>query len=161
MKPILYDGILIHPDITKPWTLAVQSGSSNILYGLSFIGVRPIGCACSESFEKVPLDKMAENAYYIDTTPVPYDRVEMLKEYGPIVDTKLPELTITYLGIDRKFTDLISAINFKGTLDRFTCCSVDIIVQVWKVLGARIGRVKSGKIAWDKQFSYPETIKPN
>ena len=149
------------PSQLRPWMMAVQGLTSYTLYGLYFMGAIPAGCACNEGFEAVDLSKLAEGAYYIDTSPVDSKQAKTMLEHGPAVDTRLPELSISQAEETRTFPDMIAAIEFPDTLDTFTSVSIDILVQMWRVLGARVGRVFGGKIEWQRQLLLKETQLPN
>ena len=91
-----------------------------------------------------------DGAYVLDCSKVDYDAKINLSLNGPVVDTMLPELTIQRMDVVISFSSLKDALSHKLTNKSLTCVSVDLYTSLYRSLGAKIGRVKSGSILWEQ-----------
>lgn len=157
MKPVSYEGLPILPASDKPWMIVICSGGSYVLYGLSFAGNRRNGVASLSGYDTLVTDRLALGCYYLDTTPVPTDWAEMFQVNGPVLDCELPPLTISAAGNPITFKDIVAAIEDSKTLQALTQVSPDVYVQIWRVMGARVGRWNGEKILWEEQLVSKET----
>jgi hypothetical protein len=161
MKPRIFEGQKINTSPAKPWMLAVRYVGHYTLYGLSYRGENVAGLASSSSFSDLALDTLAVGAYYIDVGPVPKQQADTLSENGPAVDTQLAPLTSQFGDLVRSHSSMVEAITAPDILNMMSLVSVDIFAQMWRVMGAKIGRHDGEEIVWEKQLVYKETILPN
>lgn len=157
----IFENIPICPIPGSAGMLAILNDHQYSLYGAYIIKGKVIGSSCQSGFEKLDPDTLADGAYFIDTGPVPKENADLFYSNGPTVDIQLPPFTISFGGNNKTYKDIITAINDKQCLQLMSLVSIDICVQIWRVLGAKIGRKIENKIIFEKQKNYSELIKPN
>lgn len=161
MKSVKYENMPVAPCQLKPWAILVQADNVYTLYGIYFMGTIPNGCASNSGYEPPSLDSLAPGAYYVDTTPVDKASADLVSVNGPVLDVQLKELTTSRLDKTTKYSDIVEAINAPTTLASLTLVSLDIYVQIWRALGARIGRKVNDQIEWEKPVVFKETVLSN
>lgn len=156
-----FDGQSIIPTPKSPWMLAIKLLGHYTLWGASFIKERRVGLASSSAFDDMSIDTLSSGAYYIDTTTMNNEFAETIHFNGPVVDIDLPPLSIRPLNSIITFADMIEVIQSPHTLQVMTAVSIDVYAQIWRVMGAKIGRCINKNIVWEQQINYTKTSTAN
>jgi len=152
-----YDGQEINPTPDNPWTVVISHYDSYRLYGETFLKGKAVGISSSSGFSQFPKSNIAIGAYIIDTSSIIETTVDMLDENGPVLDITLQPLTIRPLISEITFRSMTEAIEYSHTLQTMTAVSPDIYAQIYRVIGARIGRWNGNEVDWEKPKAYPES----
>lgn len=155
---MIYDGIDIEVSAKTPLMLVGQFEAGAYANGLSYLTGEVSG-SCSlttyDTLEDFLASKyraeIANGAYVIDKRRCGDDGVSAVYS-GPMVDCRLPERTVSEMfEKPHTFESIAEALSYPGTNRGMTMVSLDIHAALWRQLGARIGRMRTGTVVWEGQ----------
>lgn len=139
----IYDGIPILPSKAKPYVSVEQINGTVLCRGFACIRDRLIGLVSQRRFSSLveAYAYLCNGAYVINTDKIIPSIVSTVCEYGPVVNIKLPPLTIERVDKRARFDNLDLAIRSRLSIQTMTEVSLDIYAALWKSIGASVSRI--------------------
>lgn len=138
-----YDNISIRPSKNRPYHFAGQSQAG------AYANSENSSVTTYDALENI-IDRVAEGGYVVDKRHLPIE-IAVKTISGPIQRPGLPPLTIDDWGKQQSFSSInefFKYLSMRTTGISMCYFSLDLYAEWWKRLGAKVGRVKKGKVVW-------------